>query len=77
MAEHIDRTNKTYGLIPLDQWLENVKSIEKIDPGEYRTFREDYGLSGADEGTICVSYHGQCSNCGLEVTFNESKDFWP
>lgn len=54
------------------------KAVEKADSGYDRdnTFREDYEFFGAETGTITVSYHGQCTICGLECSIEEQHPFY-
>jgi len=33
------------------------------------TFREDYEIYGAEDGTVMVSYHGQCGECKTKLEF--------
>jgi len=33
------------------------------------TFREDYEIYGADDGTVIVTYGGECQTCGLDLEF--------
>lgn len=35
----------------------------------YRTFREDYEITGAESGVVTVSYSGRCNTCSLAWTF--------
>lgn len=37
-------------------------------------FREDYEFYGAEAGTVTVSYHGECQDCGLELTIQEDHE---
>jgi len=39
------------------------------DPKE--SFREDYEIYGADEGTVTVSYSGSCTKCRLSLSFED------
>ena len=32
-------------------------------------FREDYEIYGAEDGVVKVNYHGQCTECGVELRF--------
>jgi hypothetical protein len=50
--------------------------VDKDDWND-RTFREDYEIYGADEGTVKVSYSGSCTKCGLRLNFEEEHMFYP
>lgn len=45
--------------------------IQWEDETKYATFREDYEIYGADEGTVVVSYSGHCNacNCGTDFKY--------
>lgn len=45
----------------------NIEWILRQSRGE--TFREDYEIHGADEGTVHVSYSGKCTECGYGISF--------
>ena len=38
------------------------------------TFREDYEFYGADTGVVKVEYSGECTICGLKLSFKDSRD---
>ena len=38
----------------------------------YRSFREDYEITGAENGEVEVTYSGECNKCGLKLKFNDS-----
>lgn len=38
------------------------------------TFREDYEIYGATEGTVHVGYSGSCDKCGLRLDFSHDHD---
>jgi hypothetical protein len=70
---------EAYGQIPLDEYrlLEAeaqaavMAAQDKLSEiRDNTTFREDWDITGADEGTVCISYAGSCSVCGARVTFN-------
>lgn len=42
-----------------------------------RTFREDYEITGGDDGVISVDYSGGCRVCGLETSFQHKHPFYP
>lgn len=40
-----------------------------LDEDTLSTFREDYEIFGASDGTVKVSYSGSCEVCGLSLDF--------
>jgi hypothetical protein len=40
----------------------------------FRTFREDYEIFGAEEGTVKVSYSGWCDVCRLGFNFSHERE---
>jgi hypothetical protein len=62
-----------YGKIPVAEFDERRAQIPVIDREDFRTFREDYEIYGAETGTVKVSYGGSCEVCGLELSFTEEK----
>lgn len=65
-----------YGEVSPEEFDRLRKEIAIIDPEDFRTFREDYEIYGANEGEIQVKYSGECSQCNLGVKLNTSKRFW-
>ncbi len=66
--------NAVYGKMSVELFDEirrdhagDVKAFEQRE----RTFREDYEIDGAEDGIVKVSYHGQCTKCGLALTFTD------
>ena len=62
----------SYGVVPVDEFdaarkrlADDKAAFERREP----TFREDYEISGAEEGVISVSYSGRCRKCGLNLSF--------
>lgn len=45
-----------------------------IDGADYRTFREDYEITGAEYGTVRVTYSGECAVCGLSLEFEHEHE---
>ena len=35
---------------------------------DYRTFREDYEIYGAEDGEVVIRYSGGCTRCDLSLT---------
>jgi hypothetical protein len=38
------------------------------------TFREDYEIYGAEDGTVTVTYSGSCQSCGLSLSFRDDRE---
>jgi hypothetical protein len=73
-----------YGTLTLNEYeklrgfvLEALAGLDKTRAADEPTFREDYEIYGAEEGTVQVSYSGRCEKCGLSVAFDLAKKFWP
>lgn len=60
-----------YGKVSVEEWkLKDGAALEAAVNFKERTFREDYEIGGAQDGSIVVSYNGGCSICGLSLTFS-------
>lgn len=70
-AEQIAATGASYGKVPEQEYAEAVKAIRDVNPEDYRTFREDWEIYGASEGTVTVSYGGSCDKCGTHLEFTD------
>jgi len=64
----------SYGVVPVHEFdtaraalAADMAAFDKREP----TFREDYGIFGAETGTVTVSYGGCCEVCGLSLDFSE------
>jgi hypothetical protein len=67
----------SYGRVPVEEFLAARAALPvEVDREQYRTFRENYEVGGADRGVVTVAYTGGCSKCRLRVAMNESKTFW-
>jgi len=78
-AEHDRKTAEVYaqyGSVPVDEFDRLRASLTPFTPDQFQTFREDYEITGADEGEIDVSYSGQCTVCGLSHTIERRELFW-
>ena len=62
-----------YGKIPVAEFDERRAQIPSINREDFRTFREDYEIYGAETGTVKVDYSGACETCGLGLRFTEEK----
>lgn len=66
-----------------DNWTDCPKckseAGEAGEAGNYQgeTFREDYGIGGAEDGELHIDYSGECSECGLSLTFSRVVPFYP
>jgi hypothetical protein len=40
--------------------------------GQGRTFREDWEITGAEDGEVFVGYCGACTDCGLTLKFEHT-----
>lgn len=64
----------SYGVVPVGEFDAARQALED-DRAAFgqreETFREDYGIHGAETGVVTVSYGGGCSKCGLELSFTE------
>lgn len=68
------RVQASYGIAPVDEFdaarqrlADDKAAFERRHP----TFREDYDISGAEEGAVSVSYKGECRECGLKLSFTD------
>jgi len=53
--------------------LDDGSFILSVQSAE-RTFREDYEIYGASDGTVKVDYGGSCTECGLSLSFNHEHE---
>lgn len=67
---------KSYGQVPIDQFDSDRERL-RVDKGRFErrepTFREDYEITGADTGVVSIDYSGCCTECGLSLTFTETR----
>jgi hypothetical protein len=63
----------TYSSIPSEQYRANLAAIKIPEPEEFRTFREDYEIGGAEEGEVEVTYSGSCTVCRLALQFSHAE----
>lgn len=66
-----------YGQVPVGEFDAERAALAEVDPEKFRTFREDYDFYGAEEGEVRAKYSGGCKTCGLSVSFEKTKRFWP
>jgi hypothetical protein len=67
-----------YGKVPAADYeaaMERARDAAKDMPSE--TFREDYEIYGAQDGTVKVTYGGRCEVCKVGIDFRVERQFWP
>lgn len=70
------RVENEYGKISIDDFLvlrNEAQQRREALPKQESSFREDYEIYGAEEGTIQVEYRGSCKYCGLVTKFTYSQ----
>jgi len=79
-----DALRQAYGKVSLEDYqkIQAQLTIAREDDdhlrdGGRRNFREDYEIYGAEDGVIKLDYSGSCTKCGLRVSFDFEKPFWP
>jgi hypothetical protein len=63
-----------YGKVPMIAFDKLRDDLVDVAPEDHRTFREDYEVYGAEEGTVHFSYSGYCETCRLGLNFQIDKD---
>lgn len=66
-----------YGNVPVAEYTELQNKLAEATVHAHRghaTFREDYWISGAETGTVTVSYGGSCTECGLSLSFDDKHE---
>lgn len=63
----------SYGKVPVDEFDRARAEVKPVDPEDFRNFREDYEIYGAETGTVEVSYSGHCGTCGLGLDFTDKR----
>jgi len=69
--------DSSYGVVTREEWEELQERYEATQGIRDNTFREDYGIYGAEDGEITVSYRGECTECGLKLKFTDVHPFFP
>lgn len=69
-AEQLAKVMASYGKVPVDEFDAARAKIKPVVPGDFQTFREDYEIYGATDGSVHVDYSGGCSECCLSLNFN-------
>lgn len=70
-AEQLAAVMATYGKVPVEEFDQARAAVTTPSPEDFCTFREDYEIFGAKEGTVVVDYSGSCRQCGLELSFTD------
>lgn len=70
-AEQLAAVMASYGKVPVEEFDQARAAIKPVNPEDFRTFREDYEITGADECVVKVSYGGGCGKCGLGLRFTD------
>lgn len=60
-----------YGKIPIAEFDAARAAVKPVREQEFTTFREDYEIYGASDGTVIVDYYGGCGKCGLKLSFRD------
>ena len=63
-----------YGSVSIEEFDGARDAIEEVRDEDYRTFREDFEVYGADEGTVNIDYSGRCTKCSLALSFITTRD---
>lgn len=76
-AERFQAAVDAYGKVPAEEYEQlRAEAQTAIDKEVFQTFREDYEIYGAEDGTIKVSYSGYCQTCHLGLDFKFEKPFY-
>lgn len=72
-----EKADGAYGRVTLEDFdkvrAEADRLAAAVDgPGIDPTFREDYEITGAEDGAVSVSYGGGCIVCGLSLSFEHT-----
>lgn len=74
LALQAARVQEMYGTVPIAEF-DKARSELALERGNLvrreKTFREDYEITGAQDGVVRVDYAGTCTECGLQLLFND------
>ena len=72
-AELMEEAEAAYGQASPQEYYAKITEANKAAtlPGNVYTFREDYEIYGAKDGTVVVDYGGSCDKCGLSLSFKD------
>lgn len=69
-----EKVMATYGKVPVGEFDASRAAIRRPYATQFKTFREDWSVSGAEEGVVTVEYSGCCQNCGLGLEFTHKHE---
>jgi hypothetical protein len=74
--KELEALNDMYGKVPKEVFIKAQKAIKppKLPDERPYTFREDYEVYGAEEGTVNISYSGSCTECNLHLHFKHEHE---
>lgn len=74
IEERAAKVRASYGIATPAEYERAVRNLRNIDPKPTAgdTFREDYEIYGAEDGTVKVDYAGSCRACGLKLAFKHT-----
>jgi len=83
-----DAAANAYGVVPRGEYerLYNAAAAYALrelndDRAANRTFREDYEITGADDGEVVINYSGWCTKCNLSLAIEHRHSLlveeWP
>lgn len=68
-----ENLNKSYGRLPVDEWLARRDKIKVVPSVQDTTLREDYEIGTDEDGTFSISYSCSCA-CGFSWKYKHSED---
>lgn len=75
--ERLRAAADAYGQVPPEEYLSLLAEAETpVEAETFRTFREDYDIDGARDGTIVASYKGRCQVCNIHAEFRDAHPFY-
>lgn len=72
-AAALAKVMASYGKAPFEEFDQARRAIATPEREEFRTFREDYEIFGAEDGVVQVDYSGYCQVCELNLEFSEKR----
>lgn len=69
------QTAAAYGKVTVERFDQMRAELESLRTDHIdNTFREDYEIFGAEDGTVEVRYRGACGTCNLRMEFGHSHE---
>ena len=69
----IAKAAQAYGVLPISEFDKLRQSAVDLECESLNsTYRENYEISGAEDGEVVVSYRGSCARCGLSLKFEDT-----